>query len=119
MTPSPQVAEIEERLAKATPGPWEWDGTVWEYDKEQEAPWLNDREGNRILWGEINAHERDAVFIKNSPADIAYLLAERKKLMAVVEAVKEFKRETDIPDLALAGRRRKELYDALAALEKP
>jgi hypothetical protein len=27
-------------MNKHTPGPWQWDGNVCEYDPENEAPWL-------------------------------------------------------------------------------
>lgn len=48
---------------KWTPGPWEWDGKVWDYDKENEAPWLvGVDDGPIVLCGgiectsEANAH---------------------------------------------------------------
>jgi hypothetical protein len=53
---------------KHTPGAWEWDGNVWDYNPEQEAPWLVNQDGDRILSGEIKCHkEADAHLIAAAP----------------------------------------------------
>lgn len=108
-----RLEEIRARLKAATPGPWEWDGRVWGYDKEQEAPWLNDREGNRILWGEINAHKRDAELISHAPSDLAYLLSllessekearELKKRNHTLEAIEPIRKLLDESKMMLIG----------------
>ena len=42
---------------------WRWDGDVWDYDPDQEAPWLF-QDGQPILTGEIKcASKIDAEYI--------------------------------------------------------
>lgn len=55
-----------------TPGPWQWDGNVCDYDPEQEAPWIVDVELSRVLTGTIKC---------KNPAD-ARLLAAAPDLLA-------------------------------------
>jgi hypothetical protein len=52
-----------------TPGPWEWDDTVWSYDPEQQAPWLIQAGGrmDRVLGGQITCNEADARLIAAAP----------------------------------------------------
>ena len=52
-----------------TPGPWEWDAKVWDYDKEEAAPWLVGIDGGPIvLCGEIDcSSEADAHLIAAAP----------------------------------------------------
>jgi hypothetical protein len=58
---------------KHTPGPWEWDGPVWQYDKDNEAPWLVQHpwrsvESKTVLGGSIKCQsEADARLIAKSP----------------------------------------------------
>ena len=45
---------------KHTPGPWEWDGKVWGYDSENEAPWLvqapwTGKDSKNVLTGRSSA----------------------------------------------------------------
>ena len=57
-------------MSKHTPGPWKWDGDVWNYDKKEEAPWLIDTMGSPvpILGGTIRcAKEADARLIAAAP----------------------------------------------------
>lgn len=62
---------------KHTPGPWEWDGTVWDYDEAQHAPWLvqSGSDGrNHVLRGSIQANtEEDARLIAAAPTMYAYI----------------------------------------------
>jgi hypothetical protein len=50
-----------------TPGPWHWDDTVWNYDPEQQAPWLVNGNGERVLSGQIHCTEADARLIAMAP----------------------------------------------------
>lgn len=56
---------------KHTPGPWEWDGSVWNYDSENEAPWLVQSGSDHrvfVLLGSIKANkEADARLIAAAP----------------------------------------------------
>jgi hypothetical protein len=53
---------------KHTPGPWEWDGDVTNYDKENEAPWLTNDKHGLVLIGEIVAtNPFDAKLIAAAP----------------------------------------------------
>jgi hypothetical protein len=57
-------------MTKHTPGPWKWDGDVWNYNKKEEAPWLIDTIGSHvpILGGTIRcAKEADARLIAAAP----------------------------------------------------
>ena len=51
----------------ATPRPWKWDGKVWDYDCEQEAPWLTSAEpiGHEIpiITGDLQCSQENAEFI--------------------------------------------------------
>lgn len=62
---------------KHTPGPWHWDDTVWDYDPEQQAPWLVDGRGDWILCGDIKCNEPNARLIAAAPdmADVLELIA--------------------------------------------
>ncbi|WP_175806488.1 hypothetical protein [Burkholderia cenocepacia] len=62
---------------KSTPGPWHWDDTVWNYDPEQQAPWLVAANDDWVLCGEIKCNEANARLIAASPdmADILEIIA--------------------------------------------
>ena len=59
--------------SKHTPGPWEWDGNVWQYDEQNEAPWLiqapyQDVRSKTVLSGRIRCNtEADARLIASAP----------------------------------------------------
>ncbi len=68
-----RLAEIEAAAAKATPGPWSWDGTVWNYDSEQYAPWLVAGRQS-VVTGEVHCSEENATYIALcDPATVAAL----------------------------------------------
>lgn len=52
-----------------TPGPWEWDGPVWNYDPENEAPWLipSNDDTKAVMTGTINCDEANARLIAAAP----------------------------------------------------
>lgn len=56
----------------ATPGPWEWDGSVWDYNPEQEAPWLMAPAPIRrpIIQGEVNCSFANANYIAAASPDV-------------------------------------------------
>lgn len=61
--------------AKHTRGPWAWDGPVWDYDPDNESPWLLTDEGSKsdfVLTGEMKCTEADARLIAASP-ELLYL----------------------------------------------
>ena len=69
---------------KWTPGPWKWDDTVWDYDPEEQAPWLvTERDDARVLWGEVKCSEPNAHLIASAP-DLYEALEEMAALMDLV-----------------------------------
>jgi hypothetical protein len=53
---------------KFTPGPWEWDGNVWDYEYYNEAPWLEGKDGRVVLSGQIRCStEANAHLIAAAP----------------------------------------------------
>jgi len=53
---------------KHTEGPWEWDANVWDYDPEQEAPWLVSAGNDKVLFGQIGCtSEANARLIAAAP----------------------------------------------------
>lgn len=54
---------------KFTPGPWYWDGPVWDYDRDEDAPWLvsgNDK-FDAVMTGELHCNRADANLIAAAP----------------------------------------------------
>ena len=87
---------IKERLAAATPGPWDADGTEVSQHWSRPEPWLtiatNEVDCMAYCYGgRGRGVERveDAEFIAHAPEDIRALLAEVKRLQAQIDAVKE------------------------------
>lgn len=81
-----QVKEIQERLSKATPGPWGWqERQAWRRDPRPAVITHTDKKGEWIH-GDI-AEINDAVFIANAPTDIASLLADREELLGVIDQI--------------------------------
>ncbi len=70
-------------MSKHTPGPWNWDGDVTDYDHDQEAPWLISSTDS-ILTGEIEATNR---------ADVV-LIAAAPDLLEALDATTRYLRET-------------------------
>ena len=53
---------------KWTPGPWEWDDCVWDYDTNEQAPWLVQKgSGLPVLRGEIRCARASANLIAAAP----------------------------------------------------
>ncbi len=89
------LEEIEARLAAATPGPWDADGTEVSQHWSRPEPWLtiatNEVDCMAYCYGgRGRGVERveDAEFIAHAPEDIRALLAEVKRLQAQIDAVK-------------------------------
>lgn len=72
--PDPRVGEIEVRLNAATPGPWEefWRGHIHAKGEVETISVCQ-------TFGPEDQIHPNAEFIANSPADVAYLLAELRK----------------------------------------
>lgn len=79
-------------MSRHTAGPWEWDGTPWQYDSDNEAPWLMQSpwdgiNSKRILGGSIYCE---------SEAD-ARLIAKAPELLEAAELALRFLREDEYP----------------------
>jgi hypothetical protein len=70
---------------KATPGPWEWDGNVWDYDPVFEAPWLEGEDGRLVLRGQITC---------SSEAN-AHLIAAAPELYAALEELLRYANDSN------------------------
>ena len=120
MTESIDLDAIEARLAAATPGPWDTDGTtVWAYvivpdprDQTGQTP-IQDRELVAQSGG------ADADLIAHAPTDLAALVAEVRALRAVAKAAGEYLRAPstydDLRGVGRAGLRLRAALDALDA----
>ena len=128
MTDETRLAQIEARLKAATPGPWAWANTgekcyganvgaevIAEDDEEAEHPLagdLSDREDDYQVLQPIAelSHQncaRDAEFIADAPADIAWLIAQHTTLRARVREL-----ETALRDVREEGQCRKADYNS-------
>lgn len=83
--------ELKALAEAATPGPWGWDGPVWGYDAENEAPWLiQERGSDVVITGELQCSEANAAYISAAdPATVLSLIAERDALLAERDALKK------------------------------
>jgi hypothetical protein len=96
-----RIAEIQARLAGITPFPWYADLTephdlvVWGKDRhspttdQPETPLIMNVGEALAYVGEVCGSPADAEFIAHSPADIAYLLAERSRLAGENAAIRQ------------------------------
>ena len=93
---------IKERLAEATPGPWESQGFD-NYPGDEGTPIIGTSgiglvayalrhnvhsSNNSVDWYDEEQCDKDAEFIAHAPEDIRALLAEVKRLQAQIDAVK-------------------------------
>lgn len=97
-------------MSEHTELPWVWDGKPWDYDREEEAPWIvNATTGDPAIRGEIDCTEANAAFIVKA-VNNHYQLLEVLKDMATVA-------EQEGWDKALSGRQL--IYDfAIAAIKQ-
>src|ERR1700743_2660751 len=89
-----RLAEIRERVEKATPGPWEWTADRWrggysglsnDAGAEIVYPQTANDGDTGAAWFEEMA-EDDAALIAHARADIPFLLAEIERLTAARDA---------------------------------
>lgn len=86
------ITELKRLAEKATPGPWEWDADVCNYDPTQEAPWLVERTlGEAILSGQINCDNKaNAAFIAAAnPAAVLELIEQNADLLHALKSATE------------------------------
>ena len=77
-------------MSAHTPGPWEWDGDVWEYDRETEAPWLmSAKTGMPVIQGDIDCMRDDARLIAAAPD----LLEALEAALLLVDMSTSYRRE--------------------------
>jgi hypothetical protein len=83
-TNTDRVEEIEERLAKATPGPWtvDDDGCVW---RPGGVP--DDRDNICTMETRRNEWPANAVLIGDAPSDLSYLIQETRSFRAKLSAL--------------------------------
>lgn len=109
MNKDEKIAEIRERLAKATPGPWWYDATCCNQWGEAHAGSVRapELDGDFIVKVEPDAErpEADAQLIANAPSDLAWLLSELdavrqdvKRLQAGIDAIASREVTRDIYD---------------------
>ena len=81
MTPPDRLAQIQERLAQATLGPWEWKDKqgLWDSQRKCWVSW-NTISGNHFMPTEVSN------FISHAPTDLASLLARLDAAEGVVQA---------------------------------
>lgn len=102
------LASIIDRWAKATPGPWEWEGGAGDWQRyrlwrasgcaEVIIPaW--DGEGEQSM----QASDADARAIAAAPTDIAALLSELDRLTAALAAAQPVVEWQDHPQVGLLG----------------
>jgi hypothetical protein len=87
---SAKLVELRALAIAATPGEWSWDGPVWDYNYDEEAPWLVAKSvADPVLRGEIKCDRKaDADFIAAcNPATILSLIARIEELEANVKAL--------------------------------
>ena len=56
-----------------TPGPWKWDGNVWDYHDVEEAPWLITKEAP-VITGQIECNYKNARLIATAPEMIMWII---------------------------------------------
>lgn len=89
------LRELKEKAEKASSGPWAWDGCVWDYDEEQESPWLVQNHGSQspVIEGALHAEQPDATYIAAASPDVLLaLLAERERLLTLIRRHVEWTR---------------------------
>ena len=99
-------------MSKIAPWPWEWDGPVWDYEPENEAPWLLDADGHPVLQGEIQCMEHHAHILAAAPE----LLAACKQSLATIKDL--FATGSSCPNFII-NKALEPIIKAIAAAEPP
>jgi hypothetical protein len=93
-----EITRLRTLAQAATPGPWQWDGNVCDYDESNEAPWLvtdayatgiyKHLRGGVILKGGIKClNEADAAYIAAASPDVVLALLDRQRAAPRAEPV--------------------------------
>jgi hypothetical protein len=88
-----EITRLRTLAQAATPGPWQWDGNVCDYDESNESPWLvtdayatgiyKHLRGGVILKGGIKClNEADAAYIAAASPDVVLALLDRQQRAA-------------------------------------
>jgi len=112
------LTDLRALALAATPGPWYWDADVCAYDHEQEAPWLVNWRGKKVLYGQIDCDN-------SASADLIEALSPERilALLDVIEAAKAMRGGIAECSEKIAGtcqccHQLRRFDAALAALEK-
>lgn len=82
-----------------SPLPWSWDGDVCNYNPDEEAPWLVDREGESVLTGEIKCNNPiDAAFICEAVNNHDRLKKQNAALREALQEARSFMDSCQIND---------------------
>lgn len=77
-----RLAEIQERTAAATAGPWNYGGQGWVFAKASRG----DRCGEMAdLLADLHTHDEDALFVAHARTDIPWLLDLISQHLSVAE----------------------------------
>lgn len=121
---SDRIEEIRARWAKATPGPWQWDGDPVQPDAlcahEAEVTIFEavDNYNNAAMRWPNPKRVADQSAIAHAPDDIAYLLAELEQERKVVEAVRSSEDACAGCECVRGWMRRCSVHDVLAAYDR-
>ena len=110
-----RLAEIEQRLQAATPGPW---FAHYEQDGEPTIPFVSDSDdeewdGRLLLNVDSDREDADAAFIAHAPDDIRYLLEQVRRLRGLLRYLWT---QADVEARRVDGGKVRDAFDALDPL---
>lgn len=99
------IAELETASVNATSGQWGWDGPVWCYNDEEDAPWLVEaKSGKPIVSGQLDCTEANALYLSHcSPDNMLSLIYELRRLRAENSELAQSLAESRANDQAAMG----------------